>query len=91
MSEGSLSQQWLAADVRDDVRHDLAGVLHDVHLGVPGADYFGPLWVDGVGWVVPQGWEPSPGWAPPPGWHQPTAWDHDDYRGWCDNHYSDDH
>ncbi|MFN2535328.1 MAG: hypothetical protein ABR528_08755 [Pseudonocardiaceae bacterium] len=91
MREGSLSQHRLAAEVRDDVRHDLAGVLHDVHPWVPGADYFGPVWVDGVGWVVPAGWESPHGWAPPPGWYQPAAWDHDDYRDWCNNHYSSDH
>ncbi|MGA8518769.1 MAG: hypothetical protein WB735_11620, partial [Pseudonocardiaceae bacterium] len=80
MPEGSISQLWLAADVRDAVRHDLAGDLHDAHLWVPGADYFGPVWVDSVGWVAPQGWEPSHGWAPPPGWDQPSYWDHDNYR-----------
>ena len=67
MREGSISQHRLAAEVRDDVRHDLADVLHDVHLWVPGADYFGPVWVHGVGWVVPQDWEPPHAWAPPPG------------------------
>ncbi|MBV9650057.1 MAG: hypothetical protein JO296_07960, partial [Pseudonocardiales bacterium] len=91
MPEGSLGQHWLAAEVLDDVRHDLGGVLHDVHMWVPGADYFGPIWVGHVGWVVPHGWEPPHGWAPPPGWYQPAYWDHDEYREWCNNHYSSDH
>ncbi|MDQ2792192.1 MAG: hypothetical protein M3Y73_21750, partial [Actinomycetota bacterium] len=87
MPEGSISQLWLGADVRDVVRHD----VHDVHLWVPGADYVGPVWVDGISWVAPQGWEPPHGWAPPPGWHEPAYWHHDDYREWCDSHYSSDH
>src|SRR6185437_11703961 len=91
MSQGPIGQHRLAIDVRDDVRGDLADVLHDMHLWVPGADYFGPVWVEGVGWVVPQGWEAPHGWASPPGWHQPAYWDHDDYREWCNNHYSSDH
>src|SRR6185437_12606476 len=91
MSQGPIGQHRLAIDVRDDVRGDLADVLHDMHLWVPGADYFGPVWVEGVGWVVPQGWEAPHGWASPPGWHQPAYWDHDNYREWCNNHYSSDH
>ena len=91
MPGASFGQHWLAADVLDDVRDDLGKILHDEHLWVPGADYFGPIWVDGSGWVVPQGWEPPHGWAPPPGWYEPAYWDHDDYREWCDNHYSSDH
>ena len=77
--------------VRDDVRHGVGAAEHDAHLWVPGVDYFGPVWADGVGWAVPQGWEPPHGWTPPPGWYQPTYWHHEDYRGWCDNHYSGDH
>src|SRR6185437_8867811 len=49
------------------------------HGWVPDADYFGPVWVEGVGWVVPQGWEAPHGWASPPGWH-----DHD-HRSWNDH------
>jgi hypothetical protein len=91
MPDGSLSQHLLAAEVPDGVRHDFGGVLHDVHLWVPGIDYFGPVWIGGVGWVVPQGWGPPHGWAPPPGWYQPAYWDQDDYRQWCHDHYSSDH
>ncbi|HEY3693990.1 MAG TPA: hypothetical protein VGL46_27535, partial [Pseudonocardiaceae bacterium] len=91
MPEDLISRQRLAMDVRDDLRHDLAAASHDAHLWVPGVDYFGPVWADGVGWAVPQGWEPPHGWTPPPGWYQPTYWHHEDYRGWCDNHYSGDH
>ncbi|MCA1836982.1 MAG: hypothetical protein LC721_11905, partial [Actinobacteria bacterium] len=45
-----------------------------------------------VGWCQRVGNLRTPhGWGPPPGWYQPAAWDHDDYREWCNNHYSSDH